>query len=71
MNYRCEDKGKDLGKNYCPCDDPKWDRSEFTETIQTKFQLICEKKKLISMCHSVLYFGALVGSFTVGAMADK
>lgn len=71
MDYQCVENGSDKGKNFCPCNNPVWDKSIFTETFQTKFNLICERKKYVAMCHSLLYFGSLVGSFTFGFLADK
>ncbi|XP_053600447.1 solute carrier family 22 member 1-like [Plodia interpunctella] len=57
--------------NYCPCDEVKWDRSVFTETVQTKFDLYCETQWLISFTQSILYLGTLLGSIFFGILSDK
>ncbi|XP_013200148.2 solute carrier family 22 member 1-like [Amyelois transitella] len=58
-------------KNFCPCEDPWWDKSLFTETVQTKFDLYCDKKWIVSFTQSVLYTGTLIGSIFFGILSDK
>ncbi|KAM3968332.1 LOW QUALITY PROTEIN: organic anion transporter 3 [Aphomia sociella] len=58
-------------KNLCPCEDPWWDRNVFTETLQTKFDLICENVWLISFSQSMLYVGTLLGALIFGFLSDK
>ncbi|CAH0397391.1 unnamed protein product [Chilo suppressalis] len=58
-------------KNACPCEDPWWDRSVFTETIQTKFNMVCDNAWLVSFSQSMLYAGLLIGAFVFGFLSDK
>ncbi|XP_031762963.2 solute carrier family 22 member 1-like [Galleria mellonella] len=58
-------------KNVCPCNEPWWNRNVFTETVQTKFALICDSTWLISFSESMLYVGTLFGSLVFGFLSDK
>lgn len=69
MEYTC--KGATEGVNQCPCDEPEWNKTVFTETLQTKYNLICDKKWLVSFTQSMLYVGTLLGALTFGILADK
>lgn len=72
MDYRCDvGEGGNLSWNACPCDQPQWDRSVFSETMQTKFGLFCESIWLISFSQSMLYVGMLVGAFVFGFLSDR
>lgn len=75
MDYYCNSTSSDFNetsmKNYCPCEDPWWDRSVFTETMQTKFNLVCEKQWLVSFSQSMTYLGSLIGSFLFGFLSDR
>ncbi|XP_063636059.1 solute carrier family 22 member 1-like [Cydia splendana] len=55
----------------CPCSNPTWDKSVFTETVQTKFGLICERKKEISLSETCAYGGMLIGAFLFGLLSDR
>ncbi|KAJ8726744.1 hypothetical protein PYW08_015141 [Mythimna loreyi] len=68
MNFTC--KGSKT-VNQCPCKEPIWDRSVFTETVQTKYGLLCERAWLVSFSQSMLYVGALCGAFSFGFLSDK
>ncbi|KAJ2950805.1 hypothetical protein O0L34_g9071 [Tuta absoluta] len=58
-------------KNECPCDDAVWDKSVFTETIQTKFSIYCSNAWLMQFSNSVSYFGCLAGALFFGFLSDK
>ncbi|XP_053600448.1 solute carrier family 22 member 1-like [Plodia interpunctella] len=69
MDFYCDvNKG---GKNYCPCENPRWDTSVFTKTIQTKFNLHCERQWLVTLTQSTVYIGTLFGSYGFGRWSDK
>ncbi|XP_030022814.2 organic cation transporter protein isoform X1 [Manduca sexta] len=70
MNYYCNDDGQNSTLNTCPCDNPWWDRSVFTETTQTKFGILCDTQWLISFSQSMLYVGTLLGALTFGFLSD-
>ncbi|XP_059061162.1 solute carrier family 22 member 3-like isoform X1 [Achroia grisella] len=75
MDYYCNTTetnniSNDL-KNVCPCKEPWWNRNVFTETVQTKFGLICESAWLISFSQSMLYMGTLFGALVFGFLSDK
>lgn len=69
MEYTC--KGATNGVDQCPCDEPVWNRSVFTKTMQTKFNLICESKWLFSFSQSMLFVGTLLGALSFGFLSDK
>ncbi|XP_063636060.1 solute carrier family 22 member 1-like [Cydia splendana] len=70
MHYTCG--GDEAAKeNACPCDNPIWDYSMFTKTVQTKFGIICDKMWLISMSESISFFGLLVGALVFGFLSDR
>lgn len=72
MDYDCYvGGGGNSSRNVCPCDQPQWDRSVFTETIPTKFGLFCENIWLISFTQSMMYVGMLVGAFVFGFLSDR
>lgn len=58
-------------KNHCPCEKPAWNRSVFKETMQTKFNLVCDKAWIISFSQSITYVGTLIGSLLFGFLSDK
>ncbi|XP_061706756.1 solute carrier family 22 member 3-like [Cydia pomonella] len=60
-----------VSKEECPCTSPTWDRSVFSETVQTKFGLICDRKKEISLSETCAYGGMLVGAFLFGLLSDR
>ncbi|KAL0883589.1 hypothetical protein ABMA27_015740 [Loxostege sticticalis] len=73
IDYHCISGGfvGNTTKNECPCIEPEWDRSVFLETMQTKFNLICDKKWLVSFSQSMSYVGTLIGSLLFGVLSDK
>lgn len=77
VNYSCKSLLKSpinnltLMINFCPCDAPSWDQVVFTETTQTKFNLICDRAWLVSFSESITFVGTLIGSFLFGFLSDK
>lgn len=68
MEYVCNGNSN---KSTCPCEEPVWDRSIFTETMQTKYGMHCEKDWLISFSQSMLYVGTVAGSLVFGFLSDR
>lgn len=52
------------------CHEWVYDKSEFDSTAITEFDVVCEDTILRSICNSVMFAGALVGSITMGIVAD-
>lgn len=74
IDFYCEESLgslKNISQNVCPCERPQWDKSVFTQTLQTKFDTHCERKWLIGLSQSMLYLGSLLGSLIFGFMSDK
>lgn len=72
MKYYCDSDDKSTNdSNTCPCDEPSWDRTVFSETVQTKFGIYCENSWLISFSESMSYVGLLVGSLSFGFLSDR
>ncbi|KAJ8726743.1 hypothetical protein PYW08_015140 [Mythimna loreyi] len=69
MTFTCKESRN--SEDQCPCDEPIWNRSVFEETMQTKYQIVCERSWLISFSQSMLYVGTLLGALLVGFMSDK
>ncbi|XP_047989831.1 solute carrier family 22 member 3-like [Leguminivora glycinivorella] len=71
MTYSCGSAVRLSNTEMCPCDNPSWDRSVFSETVQTKFGLICDKKKEISLSETCAFGGMLVGALLFGILSDR
>lgn len=67
MEYTCDISGK----NGCPCEAPVWNLSVFTETIQTKYSLHCNRTWLNSFSESIYYAGFLIGALLFGFLSDR
>ncbi|CAK1555151.1 unnamed protein product [Leptosia nina] len=55
----------------CPCSNPQYDTSVFTNTIVMEWDLICENKWLTSFTQTLFQLGTLVGSVTFGMASDR
>lgn len=73
MQFQCPTHKQAIEEQHggCPCDNPEWNRTVFTETAQTKFDLLCDRAWMISFSESMLYVGTLFGSLVFGFLADK
>ncbi|PIK50849.1 putative organic cation transporter protein-like [Apostichopus japonicus] len=47
-----------------------YDKSEYTRTIKTDFDLVCDKKSAADFSQSAFFFGVLLGSLLYGFLAD-
>lgn len=59
------------GVNEVCCDNPKYNKSLFTKTIITEWNLICEDSWLKDFTQTVFQFGVLLGSVLFGAASDR
>ncbi|XP_072941945.1 organic anion transporter 3-like [Epargyreus clarus] len=72
MDYYCNGTIiSNATKNVCPCENPVWDRSVFTETMQSKFGILCESNWLVSFSQSIHFVGMLLGALIFGFLSDK
>ncbi|CAG9132751.1 unnamed protein product [Plutella xylostella] len=55
----------------CPCENPQYIDSVFTNTIVKQWDLICERKWMIGFTQFMFQFGNLVGSLLFGAVSDR
>ncbi|XP_045499261.1 organic cation transporter-like protein [Colias croceus] len=55
----------------CPCDNPQYDTSIFTNTIIMEWDLICDRKWLTSFTQTLFQLGTLVGSVVFGMASDR
>ncbi|XP_075227507.1 organic cation transporter protein-like [Lycorma delicatula] len=53
------------------CDVWDYDRTIFTETIITQWDLVCDKKHLVPLTQTSFMFGVLIGNLIFGILADK
>ncbi|KAK4883226.1 hypothetical protein RN001_006545 [Aquatica leii] len=68
-SFSCADNDTDkCSKN---CTEHIYDRSVFTETITTQWDLVCENSQLANHAQTITMSGILVGSFLFGILADK
>ncbi|CAH2084661.1 unnamed protein product [Euphydryas editha] len=56
--------------NTC-CDIPVYDKTDFTRTIVTEWNLICQKSWLKDFTQTIFQFGVLIGSLTLGLASDR
>lgn len=55
----------------CPCDDPQYDRSVFTSTMITQWNLICGERWKVGFTQTIFQLGTLIGSILFGMASDK
>lgn len=48
-----------------------FDRSVFTETITTEWDLVCAKSQLPNLAQTIFMLGILTGNVFFGTLADK
>lgn len=65
------EEAENLVKDQCPCDNPVFDKSVFSKTLQSKFGLYCDKEWYLTVLQSMLFVGSLIGSFIFGFLSDR
>lgn len=55
----------------CPCTEPEYDTSIFNRTIIMEWDLICDRKWLMSFTQTLFQLGVLLGSVLFGMAADR
>ncbi|XP_049846933.1 organic cation transporter protein-like [Schistocerca gregaria] len=53
------------------CTSYRYDRSLFTETIITQWDLVCDREQLANVAQTVFMFGILIGNVLFGMLADR
>lgn len=53
------------------CIGQEFNRSVFTETITTEWDLVCEKGQFPNLSQTIFMLGILTGNCIFGSMADK
>lgn len=67
-NYTCADPKIET----CSANCTKWEfHDSFLETIQMKWDLVCDKEKWVDYSQTIFMFGILVGNMVFGTLADK
>lgn len=59
------------GSNATCCDNPVYDKSVFTRTIVTEWNLICKNDWLKDLTQTIFQFGVLSGSLLFGIASDR
>ncbi|XP_023954324.1 organic cation transporter-like protein isoform X2 [Bicyclus anynana] len=67
VEYTC---GNSLSTT-CPCPEPVYNTSLFTNTIIMQWDLICDKKWLTSFTQTLFQLGTLLGSVLFGMASDR
>lgn len=55
----------------CPCPNPEYDTSIFTNSIIMEWDLICDRKWLTSFTQTLFQLGTLLGSVFFGMASDR
>uniref|UniRef100_A0A1B0C9J9 Major facilitator superfamily (MFS) profile domain-containing protein n=2 Tax=Lutzomyia longipalpis TaxID=7200 RepID=A0A1B0C9J9_LUTLO len=74
IDYSCiqpEGFNGTLDKCDARCNGHEFDRSVFTETISTQWNLICSQNQLGDTSQMIFMFGILIGNVLFGSLADK
>lgn len=53
------------------CYDPVFNTTEFSNTMQTQWNLICERAWLVGFSETIFKFGMSIGSLTFGMASDE
>ncbi|XP_013138252.1 PREDICTED: organic cation transporter protein-like [Papilio polytes] len=67
VQYTCEDTKAET----CPCSQPVYNTSIFTNTITMEWDLICDKKWLANLTQTLFQVGTLLGSVLFGMASDR
>lgn len=68
-NFTCANSSID--KCSPDCVELEFDRSVFTDTIITTFNLVCQNEQWANISQTIFMSGILVGSILFGTLADK
>ncbi|XP_026748938.2 organic cation transporter protein-like [Galleria mellonella] len=68
VSYICTDTNTN---NTCPCLNPSYDKTIFSTTMVSDFDLICSKKWLTSFAQTLFQLGTLIGSVLFGMAGDR
>lgn len=60
-----------LDKCDSQCTAHEFDRSVFTETIATEWDLVCKKAQFPNLSQTIFMLGILTGNCLFGTLADK
>lgn len=74
MDFKCiapEGETSTLDKCDSRCLGHEFNRSVFTETISTEWDLVCEKSQLPNLSQTIFMLGILTGNCIFGSLADK
>ncbi|KAF2881386.1 hypothetical protein ILUMI_24784 [Ignelater luminosus] len=69
ITFTCADNSTD--KCSANCSSHVFNRSVFTETIATQWDLVCEKTQLANFAQTVTMLGILFGNLLFGILSDK
>lgn len=69
VDFQCVNNTIDKCSDECP--QHEFNRSVFTETIITEFDLVCIKGNLASLSQTINMLGILLGNMVFGTFADK
>lgn len=69
LNFSCANSS--IPKCSDECNAYDYDRSIFTETIKTTWNLVCEREHWANFSQMVFMSGILVGSVVFGTLSDK
>lgn len=69
LNYSCTNIT--IAKCSDECLEYNYDRSIFTETIKTTWNLVCQQEHLANVSQMIFMSGILIGNVLFGTLADK
>ncbi|XP_060523851.1 organic cation transporter protein-like isoform X2 [Cylas formicarius] len=69
VNFSCAESGEQ--RCSANCSSHLFDRSLFTETIASEWDLVCEKHYLLDLAQTVTMLGILFGNMVFGYLSDK
>lgn len=67
-DFNCTDPS--LDKCDANCLEHTFDHSIFTQTIQSEWDLVCDKEHLANLSQTIFMLGILIGNMVFGALAD-
>ncbi|CAH2238401.1 organic cation transporter-like protein [Pararge aegeria] len=68
VEYTCKNS---FSNATCPCPEPEYNTSIFTNTIIMEWDLICDRKWLTSFTQTLFQLGTLLGSVCFGMASDR